>query len=69
MDNLKLFVWPCLKDYTDGIAFALAENVDEARWLILQQPGCPTEKMMEDISKEPEAVYSGKMARWMWGGA
>jgi hypothetical protein len=32
----KLFVWECVySDYTDGIAFALAETVEEARKLIV----------------------------------
>lgn len=35
-NNLKLFVWQgVLCDYTSGIAFALAKNVEEAREAIL----------------------------------
>ena len=35
MKDLKLFIWKdVLADYTGGIAFALAENVEEARKII-----------------------------------
>ena len=41
MSNLKLFVWTdVLSDFTEGIAFALANTEEEARTLIIdQKPG------------------------------
>jgi len=38
MKNLKLFLWTdVLWDYTNGIAFALATNVEDARKLIISE--------------------------------
>ena len=32
---LRLFVWEeFCPDYTEGIAFAIAENVEQAKWLV-----------------------------------
>jgi hypothetical protein len=48
---LKLFVWEgVLRDYTPGIAFALAHDADEARRLIVAQEYRPGEARNEILS-------------------
>ena len=40
MKKLKLFVWTeFCTDYTDGLAFALAEDETEARKLVIEEHG------------------------------
>jgi len=62
MNNLKLYVWEdVLTDYTSGIAFALAESVEQAREVI-QQKGLPEFRMQEldsgpVIIDQPEGFY------------
>lgn len=39
--KLKLFVWDGFSpDYTDGLAFAIAQDETEARKLVIEQYGC-----------------------------
>ena len=57
-NEMKLFVWEgVLTDYTSGIAFALAESVDEARKLILEKyeenNGCISDNLISDLNTEP----------------
>ena len=53
--TLKLYVWEgVLTDYSDGIVFALAENVNEARKMAYKQE--PTMKLNE-LDNAPD-VYS-----------
>ena len=64
---MKLFVWEdVLEDYTYGIMFALAENVEEARRVIIEKSkkerlDFPKElrevfNMKDDLSKEPKVI-------------
>jgi len=64
-EQLKLFVWEgVLTDYTDGVMFALAHNIEEAKDLIRQKAG---EYELKDIEydlknkplivKKPEGFY------------
>ena len=51
--RLKLYVWEdVLRDYTTGIAFAYAENSEQARKLILKKLGYAH----EDLSLEPREI-------------
>lgn len=64
--GLKLFVWDgVLTDYSSGIMFALAHDVDEARRLIVKACDYVIE---EDLAKEP-TVYTTPVARVLWGGS
>ena len=63
--KLKLFVWEnVLCDYTDGIMFALAPNVDTARKNLLKRynyiPG-------GDLGQTPK-IYTKPVAHAVWGG-
>lgn len=63
--NLKLYVWEdygC--DYTCGIAFALAESVEEARKSILQRYEYCDEETLE---REPK-VFDAKISFHVFGG-
>ena len=63
-NGLKLFVWEeVLTDYSDGIMFALAENVEEARAEIRNR-GLVIEV---DLAKEPD-VYETPIGFAVWGG-
>lgn len=69
---MKLFVWTdALTDYTSGIAFALAENADEARELILnkyeKEQSYISDLLVSDLSAEPLVVDS-KEGFYVWGG-
>ena len=62
--KLKLYVWEdVLRDYTSGIAFALAESPEEARELVIKKLGgnhedlCDSPKCIE--TKEGFYVYGG----------
>ena len=62
--RLKLYVWhDVLRDYTDGIAFALAESVEEAREMVKEDVGCAE----GEFDVEP-TVYESKMVCHIWGG-
>lgn len=38
--NLKLFVWENFNpDYSDGLAFAIAENINQAQELVIAKKG------------------------------
>jgi len=64
--ELKLFVWEdTLCDYTSGIMFALAENVEEAKKLIIEKIGF--EPSNGDLNLEP-VVYDNKVGFAVWGG-
>jgi hypothetical protein len=77
--GLKLFVWEdVLSDYTDGIMFALAESVDDARSIIMDEArmdGYNTklghtdiELIQIELKAEPK-VYNGKVGFFVFGGA
>ena len=62
---LKLFVWEeVLTDYTDGVMFALAENVQEARAKIKEHTSYVPDN---DLEKEPK-VYESSVGFAVWGG-
>jgi len=63
--KLKLFVWEgVLEDYTPGIAFALAENVDSARKQIIKKDDCVD---MSDLMGEPSIITKPE-GFTNWGG-
>ena len=64
---MKLFVWEeVLTDYHDGIMFALAESVEDARAQLLAKCDYLPE---EDLATEPK-VYdcTSPIAFYLWGG-
>jgi hypothetical protein len=62
--KLKLFVWEnVFTDYTDGVAFAYAENSEEARKLIIEK----LEYNHEDLCIEPREINK-KEAFYSYGG-
>lgn len=66
MKKLKLYVWEnVLRDYTPGIAFALAYDELEARELIYAQK--PTVANTGDLDKEPQ-VFESPKGFALWGG-
>ena len=72
MKDLKLFIWKdVLTDYTSGIAFALAENAEEARKIIFakfeKEEQYLSDTLKADLSDEPEMVDS-KDGFYVWGG-
>jgi len=74
MSDLKLFIWEnVLTDRTSGIAFALAENVEEARKIIFEKFEETTESYINDtllkadLSDEPKIVDT-KNGFYVWGG-
>lgn len=62
MNNLKLYVWEdVLTDYTSGIAFALAESIEQAREVI-REKGLSEFRMNELdgdplVVEQPEGFY------------
>ena len=67
--SLKLYVWyGVFTDYTDGIAFAMADSVDEARRLVAgSDSDVYRERIAKELSKEPE-VFDGPHGDYIWGG-
>lgn len=62
--TLKLYVWEnVLRDYTDGIAFALAPNEIEARELVIEK----LESNHEDLCKRPRVIEEPE-GFYLWGG-
>jgi hypothetical protein len=71
-NEMKLFVWKdVLTDYKSGIAFALAENVDEARKLILEkyekEQSYVSDMLVSDLNTEP-LIIENKEGFYVWGG-
>lgn len=63
--KLQLFVWVnVLSDYSDGIMFALAHDVEEARKAIIASAGG---SVAHDLAKEPE-VFDNVVGFAVWGG-
>ena len=53
---MKLFVWEdVLRDYTAGVIFVLADNVDEAKKLVLVTHG---DYVAQETAKEPQVFDS-----------
>ena len=66
--KLKLFVWEnVLFDYTSGIMFALAYDVEEARKAIMASFDYESDTAKSDLFDEPEIVESVKGFH-VWGG-
>lgn len=66
--GLKLFVWEdTLVNYTAGIMFALAENVEEARRIISEE--AEGEYFVEEDLKENPDIYTNKVGFAVGGGA
>jgi len=66
--RLKLFVWEdVLCDYTSGIMFALAYDVEGARKSILSKMDYDSTTVKNDLTKEPLVIT--KVEGFMcWGG-
>jgi hypothetical protein len=65
MKGLKLFVWEdVLTDYTDGVMFALAPDVETAREMLSLQISKYDAK---DLAREPK-VYTEPFALAIHGG-
>lgn len=61
---MKLFVWHnVLTDWTDGVMFAYANNVEEARKMILLD----CSYVGKDLDQEP-SVYENPVGFAVWGG-
>ena len=64
-NNLKLFVWEgVLTDWSSGIMFALATDVEAARAEVLKVCNYVPE---EDLAQEP-TVYEVPIGFAVWGG-
>lgn len=65
--KMKLFVWEnVLTDYTSGIMFAVASNVEEARRELLKKCDCIPEP---DLQQSPlEFDFSHPVGFVCWGG-
>lgn len=62
--SLKLYIWEdVLSDYTPGIAFALAENREEARQLCLESFDKKYKRtewnkiLTKDLDRDPDRIY------------
>jgi hypothetical protein len=66
--RLKLFVWQdVLVDWTSGIIFALAENENQAREMVVANYSGTTEIVCREMGKPPE-VYDEPVGFALWGG-
>ena len=68
-NNLKLYVWDdVLVDYSSGVMFALANNVEEAREVILDSEYSYNEgTIVKDLKQKPK-VYQEPFGLAIWGG-
>ena len=72
MKAMKFYFWDnILRDYTNGIAFAYAENRKEAKQLIIdkykKEKGYISDMLLEDLKAKP-IIINKKYAFVMWGG-
>lgn len=72
---MKLYVWEeVLCDYTCGVIFALANNVDEARELVVKKyASCPGDEweessLMSPMQEEPKVYDASEGFRVRGGG-
>jgi CO dehydrogenase/acetyl-CoA synthase delta subunit len=67
--KMKLFIWKgVLFDYTDGVVFALAKNVEDARQVVLQSvEDWARKSVSEAMSGDPE-VHEKPYGFALWGG-
>jgi acyl-CoA reductase-like NAD-dependent aldehyde dehydrogenase len=76
---MKLFVWHgVLEDYTGGVAFAMADDVDQARQAAAEafskcreysDPEKARARMLHELRGEPNEVHEGPSGGYCWGGA
>lgn len=71
---MKLFIWHqnVLQDWTDGIAFAMAHDVHEARRLILEHSKRDldvVQRLSKEIERAPDIETAGPYGFWEIGGA
>ncbi len=67
MKKLKLFVWDgALGDWSGGIMFALAPDVETARKMLLDELG-DTDAVVADLKIEPE-IFTKPVAFGVYGG-
>lgn len=68
--EMKLYVWDeVLTDYTDGIMFAVATSVDEARAAVLANGGEGLMSVEQDLKKEPKVYDLDKPhGQFLYGG-
>jgi hypothetical protein len=70
--KLSLFVWEnVLTDYTSGIMFAYAENIDEAKSAILNKVGSDIymRKIYEKELRKPYRIIESAEGFYVDGGA
>lgn len=69
-EKMKLFVWKAIRcDYTCGIGFAMARNVDEAREVIKKSSeDWEWEAYKKELDNDYE-VYEIPTGVWIHGGA
>jgi len=68
--KFKLYVWEgVLTDWSDGIMFAYARSLKEAREQIIKSVGYESVSVKRDLAREPDHVLSGKSKGFVvWGG-
>ena len=65
---MKLFLWrEVLSDYTHGVMFALAEDVEQARSLIKAKYEGDGNGTLYELAREPE-VFSEPFGFYLHGG-
>ena len=74
MSNLKLFIWhDVLQDHTSGVMFAMAENVEQAKELIIEKileekgAGWVLDDAKKELKLTPEEVTLPK-GFYLYGG-
>lgn len=70
---MNLYVWHgVLRDYTSGVAFAMAHDVNQARDALKdkykQKFGYLSDRFVGDLDKDPTYVSSGPAADFIHGG-
>jgi hypothetical protein len=64
---VKLFIWnDVLRDYTAGVIFAMAHDVDEARRIIGKAD--MGEYFLKEVAGPPDEVYDAPAMGYCWGG-
>lgn len=70
---MKLYIWyGVLRGFSDGMVFAMAETVEQARQVVRERAmerGSSTMVgiLAEATANDPEVV-DGPFADWLWGG-
>jgi hypothetical protein len=67
--TLYLYVWKkVLSDYTDGIAFAVAHDVEEALLELNKQAGYPLDLPIDKMKKYDLSKLKKPIAAYVYGG-